>query len=98
MARTPRITRTITTTKATVLCLNIVTKEPLTEVITLPRTHKDEQTMLKLIKPLLESDTIKVVHIVSAEVCEALYGMSEQDFIKNAYIISNNTDETDKAE
>ena len=55
MARLPMVTRTITTTKVNVLCLDIEHAEPCNKVITIPRTYKDEEVILKKVKPLLES-------------------------------------------
>lgn len=84
VARQPMITRTVTTTKAKVLCLNIVDEKPYVQEVILPRTYKDERSMLKRIKPLLENEHVKVVHVQSAEVEETLYGMTEQEFIETA--------------
>ena len=38
MARQPMVTRTIQTTHATVLCLNIPDAEPFNQTVVLPRT------------------------------------------------------------
>lgn len=84
MARIPMVTRTIQTTKATVLCLNIVEGEPFNKEVTLPRTYKDEKAMLKVIEPLVNTDEVKAVHVVHSVVEETLYGMSEQEFIHAA--------------
>lgn len=87
MARQPMITRTVTTTKAKVLCINLADEKPFTEEVILPRTYKDERSMLKRIKPMLESDTVKVVHVQSVETLETLYGMTEQKFIDTATVL-----------
>lgn len=87
MARKPMITRTITTTKATVLCLDIQKGEPFNETVVLPRTYKDEKAMMKAISPILDTETVKAVHIVDTEVCETLYGMTEQQFIEAASVL-----------
>ena len=87
MARQPMVTRTIQTTHATVLCLNIAEAEPFNQTVILPRTYKDEKTMMKLVEKLINTDNIKAVHIVDSEVHEALYGMTEADFIANAVIL-----------
>ena len=84
MARKPMVTRTITTTKANVLCMNIQSAEPFNKVITLPRTYKDDKTLMKRVQEVVETDNIKAVHIVSKEEVETLYGMSEQEFIEKA--------------
>lgn len=88
MARTPMVTRTINTTKAKVLCLNIATSETLTVEVTAPRTYKNDADLMKTVKPIIEKqDNIKAVHIVSSEVVECLYGMTEQEFIEKAEIL-----------
>lgn len=87
MARQPMITRTVTTTKAKVLCINLVDEKPFTQEVVLPRTYKDERSMLKCIKPLVENDTVKVVHVQNVEILETLYGMTEQQFIDSATVL-----------
>lgn len=87
MARVPQVTRTIQTTKATVLCLDLVKKEPFEKTVVLSRTYKTEKDMMKRISAILNSDTVKAVHVVNSEVEETLYGMSEQKFIENAEIL-----------
>ena len=87
MARTPMVTRTIQATKANVLCLNIVEGEPFNKVVTLPRTYKDENAMLKVISKMVDNDQVKAVHVVDSYVEETLYGMSEQRFIDLAQVM-----------
>lgn len=87
MARIPMVTRTIQTTKANVLCLNIVEGEPFNEVVTLPRTYKDEKSLMKMVEKTINTDSVKAVHVVDNKVEETLYGMSEADFIANAKIL-----------
>ena len=87
MARTPMVTRTIVTTKATLMCLDIEAGEPLNKEVILPRTYKDEKALLKKARPLVETDTIKAVHVVATEEVETLYGMTEQEFIENAQVL-----------
>lgn len=84
MARKPMVTRTITTTKVNVLCMNIQTAEPFNKVITLPRIYKDERTLMKRVKEVVENETVKAVHIVDKREIETLYGMTEQAFIEKA--------------
>ena len=87
MARTPMITRTITTTKVTLMCLDVQAGEPMTETVTIPRAYKTDEEILKKVKPIIETDTLKAVHVVDKEVIETLYGMDEQKFIENAVIL-----------
>lgn len=91
MARVPSVTRTIQTTKANVLCIDLSTEQPFTQSVILPRTYKDERSMLKKIKPMLENETVKVVHVQNFTVESTLYGMTEEEFIKAAEILPPRT-------
>lgn len=87
MARIPMVTRTIQTTTANVLCLNIKEGEPFNKEVVLPRTYKDEKSMMKVVEQLINTDDVKAVHIVHTEVNETLYGMTEQEFIASARVL-----------
>lgn len=91
MARQPQVTRTIQTTKANVLCIDLVNEQPFTQEVVLPRTYKDEKSMLKKIKPIVENDNIKVVHVQNFTVESTLYGMTEEEFILAAHILPART-------
>lgn len=83
MARVPMITRTVVTTKATVLCVNIVAEETVTQVVEVPRTYTDDSKLLKAVKETLDS-TLIPIKVISTETVETLYGMTEQNFIERA--------------
>ena len=87
MARQPMVTRTIQTTVATVLCLDLEKKEPFEKIVKLPRTYKDEKHMMKKIELIVNNEVTKAVHVISTEIEETLYGMSEQKFIETAEIM-----------
>lgn len=87
MARVPQVTRTIVTTKANVMCLDIEKGEPFNKVVTVPRTYKDEKALLKAVKAVAETDTVKCVHVVESEQVETLYAMTEQEFIEHAKVL-----------
>lgn len=87
MARIPMVTRTITTTKVNVMCLDVQAGEPFNQVVTVPRTYKNNEELLKKVKPLIETDTVKAVHIVDTDEIETLYGMTEQEFIQYAKVM-----------
>lgn len=87
MARVPMVSRTIQTTKCDVLCIDVVEQKPFTTTVVLPRTYKDERSMLKRIKPMLETDNVKVVNVQNFVVESTLYGMTEQEFIDSATIL-----------
>ena len=87
MARIPMVTRTIQTTTANVLCLNIKEGEPFNKEVVLPRTYKDEKSMMKVVERLINTEDVKAVHIVHTDVNETLYGMTEQEFIAAARVL-----------
>lgn len=87
MARTPQVTRTIQTTKINVMCLNIQEGEPFNQTVVLPRTYKDDKAMLKAAEKVINSETVKAVHVVDSVVEETLYGMSEQKFTELATVL-----------
>lgn len=91
MARVPMVTRTITTTKVNVMCLDIETGEPFNKTVVVPRTYKDDEKLLKKVKEVLETETLKPVNIVDKEEIETLYGMKEQDFIEHAEVLPSRT-------
>lgn len=92
MARQPQVTRTIITTKATVLCMDIAAAQPIERTVSLPRTYKDEKALMKQITiALADEPNIKAVAVRSTEEVETLYGMSEQEFIQNAKILPPRT-------
>lgn len=91
MARKPMVTRTIVTTKVTLMCLNIQTGEPFNEVLTLPRTYSDDKKLLKVVQETFDTDVQKAVHIVAKDEIETLYGMPEQEFIQNATVLDPET-------
>ena len=87
MARVPMVTRTIVTTKVNVMCLDVQAGEPCNKTVTVPRTYKDDGALLNKVRPLIETETLKAVHIVDKEEIETLYGMTEQEFIKYAKVL-----------
>lgn len=87
MARKSFITRTIQSTRATVLCLDVEAGEPIHKTVELPHTYKDDNAILKAVRPLVETETIKAVHIVDTVIDEKLYGMEESKFIDMATIL-----------
>ena len=84
MARKPMVTRTIVSTQVNVLCLNLVTTEPFSKLITLPGTYKDEKTIMKQVSAEVDNKEVKAVNVLDKEIIKKLYGMSEAKFIKNA--------------
>ena len=96
MARVPMVTRTITTTKAIVMCVDVEAGEPFNKEVTVPRAYKDNDSLLKTVKPIIETETVKVVYIVDKTEIETLYGMTEQRFIEYASVLPERTAKTEK--
>ena len=91
------VTRTIITTEVTCLCLNTETAEPFNARVTVPRTYKDNEALLKAVKKVLETtgitdpngitytgDPIVVAKVIDFTEVETLYGMTETEFLTNA--------------
>lgn len=91
MARQPQVTRTIQTTKCNVLCIDLANEQPFTQEVILPRTYKDERSMMKKIKPIVENDNVKAIHVQNFTVESTLYGMTEEEFILAAHILPART-------
>lgn len=84
MARTPMVTRTIISTKITVLALNTETCEPFNLTVELPGTFKSQADALKAVKASKETDLIAIAKVVSMGTKETLYGMSQEEFLQCA--------------
>ena len=87
MARIPMVTRTIPTTIVTIFCVNTEDRSTFEQTITLPRTYKDDAKLMKAVEKALDGEPIKAVTIINQEVKETHYGMTEQEFIKNAKVL-----------
>ena len=84
------ITRTIVTSKANALCMDISDiKNPVSDVkeFVIPGFTENTTDTLKFAKEIFETDTLKIVAIVNYEKVETLYGMNESKFIENAVIL-----------
>lgn len=85
MARKPMVTRTITSTKATVMAVDLEhNAEVVNKTFVMPRTYNDNETLLKAIKKQYETPELPIIKVVDVEKQEALYGMEETDFIAHA--------------
>lgn len=87
MRKEKLITRTIISTKATVLLYNTTTKETHEESFTLSGIIKKDGTIENKVKKELEASgrfTEKVVAVVSFVAIDALYAITESEFIAHA--------------
>ena len=91
MAREPMVTRTIKSTKANVLLMNSATKTLEEKEVIVPRTYEKEDKLVKAITTALHDENLKVCAVLSTEVVETLYGMTEFDFIAYAKVLPPRT-------
>ena len=89
MAKTRMVTRTITRTEVEALCANKQTEKVETVTLSFTGIYKDDRALVKAAVKALP-DTCVFLSIKSVTVSEKLYGMSEDDFIRNAVEIGKN--------
>lgn len=85
MAREKMVTRTIISTKCVVLALDTETVEPSNLTVEVSGTFQNEEKLMKSVKAVAETDTLKIVQILTTETVEKLYGVSEQKFMEIAH-------------
>lgn len=90
MARVPMVTRSMHTTIATILAVNVEQEKTEQIEVVLPRTYKDEKSILKAAMNHVD-DNLKLVHVINTRIETNLYGMSEDDFIANAQLLPART-------
>lgn len=83
MARKRMVTRTIKTTNAVVLRVNLDTQETIKEHVVVSGVFKDNKNLLKQISKH-DTEAIKTVSVLSTEVTDKLYGMTEEKFLAEA--------------
>lgn len=86
MARKRMVTRTVMQTTAEVMTLDVTTAEVQSQSYDIGGQYTDEE-LLKKLKNLFQTDTLKLVHIESQECKELLIGMDEEDFIRLAKVL-----------
>lgn len=87
MARARKVTRTISLTKVIVMCVDTETAKVNNYEVTISGTYTDDKKLMKEVTKAVETETLKPVSVVSAEVIEKLYGMDEQKFIEMAEVL-----------
>lgn len=85
MARNKMVTRTIILTKCVVLALDTETIEPTNLTVEVSGTYQNEEKLMKAVKDVAETLTLKIVQILATETVEKLYGVSEQKFMEIAH-------------
>lgn len=91
MARIKMVTRTVDITVVKVMCLNMESMQGEVRTFELTGLYNDNDSVIKDVKKLYESDIIKPVAVVDTETKEVLYGMTELDFIKLAKVLPPRT-------
>lgn len=87
MARARKVTRTISSTKVVVMCVNTDTAVVENYEVTIAGVYSDEKKLMKAVTKEVETATLKPVSVVSTEVVETLYGMDEQKFMEMAEVL-----------
>nr|DAW58777.1 MAG TPA: hypothetical protein [Caudoviricetes sp.] len=81
--RIPVITRTITTTRVELICLNVESGKTESVFMTFTREPKDDYILNKA-KLVYENDNYKVVYIANKVVSTDKYSMYESEFVEKA--------------
>lgn len=82
MSRQPVVTRTITTTTVKLLFVDTATKTTDEVEVTLPRTYKNDDALLKMANKRRDNERIKYVAVLDAPVVQKKrWGMTEEEFI-----------------
>lgn len=87
MAREKMVTRTVTQTTAEVMTIEVTTAEVQIREYTIGGTYDTNETLIKKLQKLFQTDTLKLVNINSATVEDLLLGMTEEDFIRYATVL-----------
>ena len=66
MAKIPMVTRTMKSTVATIMTVNVPEEKTENVEYTVPRTYKDNGELLKAAKALYETDTTKLIHVLDS--------------------------------
>lgn len=96
MARTPKVSRTLTTTVIRALCLDIASATAEEVEYVLPRTYKNDRVILKKLKKLYDTEDYRVEHVLRYHEESHKYAMTEPDFIAHAEIIDEDMEAEDE--
>lgn len=87
MARKRMVTRTVTTTAADCMCLDVIHAEPINKRFIMSGTYESDEKLLKAVRKAHETEELKIAAVVNVEVINALYGMDENDFLAHAKVL-----------
>lgn len=100
MARARKVTRTISSTKVVIMCVDTETAKVNNYEVEIAGVYPDEKKLMKAVTKEVETATLKPVSIVSKETVETLYGMDEQMFMEMAEALPprDKKEDTDEVE
>lgn len=100
MARARKVTRTISSTKVIVMCVDTETAKVNNYEVEIAGVYSDEKKLMKAVTKVVGTETLKPVTVVSTEVIETLYGMDEQKFMEMAEVLPprDKKEDTDEVE
>lgn len=86
MGKTRMVTRTVVSTVASLMVVNLETAEVQNESVELSGTFKNNDAILKALEKdkTILGNSIKPVQVLESKPKETIYGMSEQEFISCA--------------
>ena len=87
MSRPPQVSRTICTTLAEVLILDILNERPEIREIRVPRVYNTDRKLINRIQAALNDQNLKVVHIRQKRIQTLRCTMTEQKYIETADIL-----------
>lgn len=87
MANVKMVTRTVEQTTAEVMEVVIESAEVRVKEYTIGGSYDSDEALLKKLKSIFETDTVKLVHIESQHTDQLLLGMPEDDFIRYAKVL-----------
>lgn len=89
MPRNPVVSRTITTTIANCLCLDVKSGKTGSRELLMIRSYGDDKSLLRALQKRYDSDALKVLMVKSKTVKKCTYVMDEEQFIITATKIEN---------
>lgn len=87
MAKAKMVTRTVQTTRAKIMCVDIAEEKPYNKEFILPGVYKNDTHILKKVSKIVDDANNKAVAVLSADVQTDLYGMTEDKFIEAAEVL-----------
>lgn len=87
MARARMVTRAIIGTEVKALCFNTQENKGVEKDIVVAGTFKDADKLAKKLHEILDNETEAFVKVIATAPKSTLYGMTEDEFIKNSVVL-----------